>query len=351
MKKIILLLVLAVLGVGVYIAYPYIKAYQIKDKATHVEEYESNRITFKKGMSINELAHLLQEEKIIENADDLILLAEMKQQADLVLEIEELVVEKEKWKTYNDLLNNVIVQNGSEMNTVDVQYNNVKSIEDVAGKLTRNIELDSAELADFLLDPETRNSLGFTELSYPTFFIPVKFEVYKDISKEEMLEKLKDYYKSFWNEERKAKAAALGYSQSEITILASIVYEEQKVKFDEQPKIAGLYLNRLKKGWLLQADPTVKYAIGDPSIKRLLYKHLEYESPYNTYLYTGLPPGPISFPEAQTIDAVLNYEDHEYMYMCAKPEYSGYHNFSKTLNQHNVYAKAYQKWLDQEGIQ
>lgn len=351
MKRIILLIILAVLGVGAYIAYPYFRAYNIRDKQTNVDQIEMTRISFQSGLTFSDLADILEKEGVIDSADDLLLLAEMKGKDDMTLAITELQVEASKWKTYNDLLNNIIIQNGSEINVVDVQYNNVKSIADVAGKLTRNIDMDSAELADLLLDPNTMTSLGFTELTYPTFFIPVKFEVYKDISKEEMLEKLKDYYKSFWNEDRKAKAAQLGYSQSEITIIASIVYEEQKVKFDEQPRIAGLYLNRLKKGWLLQADPTVKYAIGDPSIKRLLYKHLEFDSPYNTYIYPGLPPGPISFPEPQTIDAVLNYEEHEFMYMCAKPEYSGYHNFSKTLQQHNVYAKEYQKWLDKEGIQ
>lgn len=350
MKRIILLIILAVLGVGVYIAYPYFKAYTIKDKQTNIETLELKDLYFAEGISISDLADILEQEGVIESADDLILLAEMKEQSDLVLNITHLKVEKDKWKTYNDLLNNIIVQNKSDLNIVDVQYNNVKSIADVAGKLTKDIDLDSADLAGMLLDPNIMTSLGFTELTYPTFFIPVKFEVYKDITKEEMLEKLKDYYKTFWNEDRKAKASALGLTQSEVTILASIVYEEQKVKFDEQPKIAGLYLNRLNKGWLLQADPTVKYAIGDPTIKRMLFKHLEYDSPYNTYLYAGLPPGPISFPEAQTIDAVLNHEDHDYMYMCAKPEYSGYHNFSKTLEQHNVYANEYQKWLDKEGI-
>lgn len=350
MKRIILLIILAVLGVGAYIAYPYIKAYTIKDKETNIESLDLNNISFSSGLTINELADILETEGVIDSADDLVLLAEMKDKGDLVLEISNLVVEKAKWKTYNDLLNNIIVQNKSDLNIVNVQYNNVKSIEDVAGKLTKDIDLDSAEFAQLLLDPNTISGLGFTELTYPTFFIPVKIEVYKDISKEDLLDKLKEYYKSFWNEDRIAKAQSLGYSQSQVTILASIVYEEQKVKFDEQPKIAGLYLNRLKKGWLLQADPTVKFAIGDPSIKRLLYKHLEFESPYNTYINYGLPPGPISFPEAQTIDAVLDYEKHEYMYMCAKPEYSGYHNFSKTLEQHNIYASEYQKWLDSEGI-
>lgn len=350
MKRIIILVVLAVLGIGTFIAYPYIKAYLIKDKPVNLEMVEDASISLNGVKDLEGVASILTEKGVIESGDDLMLLAEMKGVGNFEINIEKLKVEKEKWGTYNDILNNIIIQNNNPLNVVNVSYNNVKSINDVAGKLTKNIDLDSAEFSQYLNSTELMYSLGFTELTYPTFFIPIQFEVKKDISKEELLQKLKDYYKSFWNEDRKAKASALGYSQSEISILASIVYEEQKVKFDEQAKIAGLYLNRLKKGWMLQADPTVKFALGDPSIKRLLFVHLEVDSPYNTYRNYGLPPGPISFPEPQTIDAVLNYEQHDYMYMCAKPEYSGYHNFSKTLEQHNVYAKEYQKWLNAEGI-
>lgn len=350
MKKIIgVVFFLLILGVGAYIAYPYYKVYNISKQTTKVESVSLKHIEIPAGTQINQLGGLLVESGIIDNAEDFNYLASFKKK-DKVLELKKIAIEKQKWQDYNSVLNNIVTQSNASTNVVNVQYNNVKSIEEIAGKLTQDIDLDSATLVDFLNDENTIKSLGFTKATYSTFFIPVKFEVFQDISKEEMLDKLKNYYKTFWNEERKSKADALGYTQSEITILASIVYEEQKVKFDEQPTIAGLYINRLKKGWLLQADPTVKYALGDPSIKRLLYVHLEVDSPYNTYKHAGLPPGPISFPESQTIDAVLNYEKHDYMYMCAKPEYSGYHNFSKTLNQHNVYAKAYQKWLNGEGI-
>lgn len=350
MKRIILLIVLIALGIGGYLGYPYLKAMMVKGNSVHLDAYDENYLELDGISHLSGIAELLEKKGLIDNADDLVLLSEVKGRGDFEITLTKLKVEGDKWKTYNDLLNNIIVQNGNEVNVANVSFNNVKSIEEVAGKLTKGVELDSAVFAQYLLDPTTMQSLGFTELSYPTFFIPIQIEVYKDISKEELLEKLKDYYKTFWNDDRKAKAAELGYSQSEITILASIVYEEQKVKFDEQAKIAGLYINRLKKGWMLQADPTVKYAVGDPTIKRLLFVHLEVDSPYNTYRNYGLPPGPISFPEPQTIDAVLNYEKHDYMYMCAKPEYSGYHNFSKTLDQHNTYAKEYQKWLNQQGI-
>ena len=146
-----------------------------------------------------------------------------------------------------------------------------------------------------------------------------------------------------------------GVNQDEVMALASIVYEESKQK-TEQPRVAGVYINRLKIGMPLQADPTLKFAAyklpkyKNTVIRRVLNVHKEIDSPYNTYKHLGLPPGPISIPEIQTIDAVLNYESHEYFFMCAKPEYTGYHNFSKTLHQHNVYSKEYHKWIDQQNI-
>jgi UPF0755 protein len=350
MKKVIILLILIAIGVvGYFVGYPFFRAYSVKEQASNIETVDVGYLTIPEGTHFNELGALLEENKIIDNADDFNFLVDFKKK-DRVINVDKIRVEKDKWQNYNSILNNIVTQLNANTNVIYVQYNNAKSIADIAGKLTTEIDLDSADFADYLSDPETMASIGFNEQTYSTFFIPVKFEVYQDITKEELFTKLKDYYKTFWNDDRKAKAAEIGLSQSEVTILASIVYEEQKVKFDEQPAIAGLYLNRLKKGWLLQADPTVKYALGDPSIKRLLYKHLEVESPYNTYKHKGLPPGAISFPESQTIDAVLDHEKHDFMYMCAKPEYSGYHNFSETLSQHNVYAKSYQKWLNSEGI-
>ncbi len=350
MKKIILLILVILVLIGGYMGYPYYKAYTVSNIKSNIESYQPRRIEIKDGLKIGELGAILEKEGIIANGADFEFLAQFKDYDQIVFPGTTLNINKSNWKTTNDILNTIVFEANNYNDITYLEYNNVRSIPEAIGKMTKNIELDSADLATYLLNPATFESLGFDEVSYATFFIPVKMEVYKDITKEELLEKLKTYYKEFWNADRKAKAKTLGYSQSEISILASIVYEEQKVKFDEQSKIAGLYLNRLNKNWKLQADPTVKFGIGDPTIKRLLYKHLEFDSPYNTYLYEGLPPGPISFPEPQTIDAVLNYEKHDYMFMCAKPEYSGYHNFSKTLNQHTVFAKEYQKWLNNEGI-
>jgi UPF0755 protein len=156
-------------------------------------------------------------------------------------------------------------------------------------------------------------------------------------------------YKRFWNDDRRTKAAEIGLTPEQVMTVASIVQEESNKK-DERPIIAGLYLNRLKKGMFLQADPTVKYALGNFRIKRVLNSHLEVESPYNTYRYTGLPPGPINFPEIACIEAVLHATKTQYIYMCAKPDFSGYHNFAKTLSAHNENARKYREALNAQNI-
>ena len=157
-------------------------------------------------------------------------------------------------------------------------------------------------------------------------------------------------YKRFWNAERIAKAKQMNLSQSEVSILASIVQAEQMGHPDERPKVAGLYINRLQRGIRLQSDPTLVYALGDFSIKRVLNEHKTLNSPYNTYIHGGLPPGPINLPELSSLEAVLNYEKHNYLYMCAKADFSGYHHFAKTLSQHNVYANQYRRELNRRRI-
>ena len=233
---------------------------------------------------------------------------------------------------------------------VQLTFGSVRTLEDLAKKISQTINADSTELMRTFNDVNLQKKYGFNNQTFISLFIPNTYEVYSDITPEELVDRMAKEYKKFWTAKRKAKAKKLGLSQSEVTTLASIVHEEQKVKIDEQPKIAGLYLNRLKNGWLLQADPTVKYALNNPSLKRLLYKHLEIDSPYNTYKNTGLPPGPICIPEPNAIDAVLNHEKHNYFFMCAKPEYSGYHNFAQTNAQHEVNARIYHNWLKKQSI-
>ena len=183
-----------------------------------------------------------------------------------------------------------------------------------------------------------------------TMFIPNTYEVYWNTSAEEFVKRMAREYKAFWTEQRKAQAKALNLTQSEVSILASIVQAEQSEHRDERAQVAGLYINRIKKKMRLQSDPTLIYATGDFSIKRVLNKHMQLDSPYNTYMYAGLPPGPINLPEISSIDAVLDYEKHDYIYMCAKADFSGYHNFSRSFFQHNAYAKAYRNELNRRKI-
>jgi UPF0755 protein len=180
-------------------------------------------------------------------------------------------------------------------------------------------------------------------------FIPNTYEVYWTISSDELLDRMYMEYEAFWNTTRKEKADSIGLSPVEVTILASIVKAECRMN-EEAPVIAGLYINRMKKNYALQADPTVVYANQDFSIKRVLNKHKELDSPYNTYLYPGLPPGPINMPEPMYIDAVLNYTRHHYLYMVAKADFSGYHQFSTNLQDHMAFAARYQRALNKEGI-
>lgn len=180
-------------------------------------------------------------------------------------------------------------------------------------------------------------------------FIPNTYEVYWDISIDGLLKRMKKEYDKFWNDSRKDKAAVIGLTPVEVSILASIV-EEECTYTDEYPTVAGLYLNRIKRKQLLQADPTVKFAVGDFGLRRILNVHLETDSPYNTYKYEGLPPGPIRIPSIKGIDSVLNYAKHDYLYMCAKEDFSGRHNFAKTLAEHNKNAANYRNALNHSGI-
>lgn len=230
---------------------------------------------------------------------------------------------------------------------VMITFNNVRLIPELAKKITRNIamtpEAFEAEVIRFAMN----NNYGFNKDNVLAMFIPNTYEVYYDVSPEELIERMYQEYRKFWNEERAAKADALGLTPIEVSILASIVQAET-VKREEGPVIAGLYINRLKKGMLLQADPTLVYASGDFSLKRVLNEHKEIESPYNTYKYKGLPPGPINMPEIYFIDAVLNYKASNYLYMCAREDFSGYHNFASSLTEHNRNAARYQQALTQE---
>ncbi len=232
---------------------------------------------------------------------------------------------------------------------VNVTFNNCRFKEDLAGKVSKYIQADSISILNIFSDEKQIEKYGFTTENYRAMFIPNTYEFYWTTSAKDFAERMKMEYERFWNDERRKKAEEMDLTPVEATVLASIVQSETAKK-EELKTIAGLYYNRLKRGQMLQADPTVRYAVGDFSLKRILNSHLEIDSPYNTYKYAGLPPGPINFPETASIDAVLNYEKHKYIFMCAKEDFSGYHNFAATLSEHNRNAAKYRAALDAEKI-
>lgn len=257
-----------------------------------------------------------------------------------------------RYKLKDGMSNNELVDllRSGEQEPVKVTFNNVRTKEQLAGKITKQLECDSLEVLDLLNDAQFAAKYGFNTTTILTLFLPNSYEFYWNTSAEQAIQRMADEYKKYWTEERKAKAKKLNLSQSEVAILASIVQAEQSVHGDERPKVAGLYINRLRKGMLLQSDPTIVYGLGDFTIRRVLNKHKEVNTPYNTYIHPGLPPGPINLPSIKSLDAVLNYEDHDYIYMCAKEDFSGYHNFAKTYDQHRVYARKYQNELNKRKI-
>ena len=224
-----------------------------------------------------------------------------------------------------------------------------RTIEQLTGAISNQLMFDSLELSDFMEKPIYYESIGYNKESLPSLFIPNTYEVYWNIKPENLMNRLMKERRIFWNEERTAKAKKLNMTPEEVATLASIIDEETN-NTEEMPIVAGMYINRLKKGMPLQADPTVKFAIGDPTRKRILKKDLETESPYNTYKYKGLPPGPLRIPTIQAIESVLNYTKHNYLYMCAKEDFSGKHNFAKTLSEHNENARRYQQALNKLNI-
>jgi UPF0755 protein len=230
---------------------------------------------------------------------------------------------------------------------VKITFNNVRLLKDLSEKITSNLGMHPDEFEAAAVKFAMNNTYGFNKDNLMCMFIPNTYEVYYNVTPDALLERMYKEYTLFWSEERKKKAESLGLTPIEVSILASIVQAET-VKQDEAPTIAGLYLNRLKQNMPLQADPTLVFASGDFSLKRVLNEHKEIDSPYNTYKYTGLPPGPINMPRINCVDAVLNYQPSNYLYMCAKEDFSGYHNFTDNYREQINNANRYQRALTAE---
>lgn len=233
---------------------------------------------------------------------------------------------------------------------VKVQFNNVETLQELAGKVSKQIEADSTAILQYISNSEFLEKNHLTKENVKQIFLPNTYNFYWNTSAKQFVDRMEKEHQKFWNAKRKAEADQLGMTPLQITSLAAIV-EKETAKRNERPKVAGLYLNRLRENWKLQSDPTVIYAVKkrigfDTVIKRVLFKHLREESPYNTYLNYGVPPAPINIPEPSSIDAVLNASKHNYMYMCASVENWGYHEFAHSLEEHEANRKKYIDWLD-----
>ena len=251
----------------------------------------------------------------------------------------------------NDIINSIRSNNLP----IKVTFNNQETFEDLAGRIAVQIEADSLSILNAITSENFMESNGFNTRTAIGMYIPNSYEFFWNTSAEQFRDRMLKEYNRFWNESRMEKAKNLNFSPEQVITLASIVQKET-AKVDERARVAGVYVNRLKSGMPLQADPTVIYAIKEKSgdfdqvIKRVLYKDLELDSPYNTYKYAGLPPGPITMPDISSIDAVLNYEKHDYYYFVVDINNFGYHKFSKSLSQHNRNREEYIRWINQQGI-
>jgi len=246
----------------------------------------------------------------------------------------------------NELIN--MLRSGDQ-DPVRLTFNNIRTKENFVSRISKLIEADSVSLSNLLNDTAYLRKHDLNKDNVMCIFIPDTYEIFWDTPAEKFFEKMVGEYEKFWNKTRRDKAAAIGLSPAEAVVLASIVYQETKKK-DEMAKVAGVYINRLNIGMPLQADPTVIFAIGDFSIKRVLTAQLRYDSPYNTYQHAGLPPGPICLPEGFVIDKVLDYEKHDYLYFCAKADMSGYHSFAESPAQHQQNAQKYHDALNRRKI-
>lgn len=231
---------------------------------------------------------------------------------------------------------------GGRQEPIKVVLHTANTQKELAEKLTQNIGIPAASFEQLLKDPQFITPYGFTTDNILTMFIPNTYYVYWTISPQELFKRLYKEYQRFWNKERLAKAQQLGLSPQQVSILASIV-EKETNQTTEAPMIAGVYINRLQRGMKLQSCPTILYIVNEPSIKRVLHAHTRIDSPYNTYLYKGLPPGPITMPSIHAIDAVLNYQQHPYLYFVLQEDLLGFHAFSTTFQEHKINAQKYKK--------
>ncbi len=317
--------------------------YQIFYTPNILVDKDDQLFSIPRGTTFKDFQNKLDRERIVNDLVSFSFLAKLK---DLDTNIKPGMYQLSRDMTNLKAIN--LFRSGSQT-PVKLTFSNARLLPQLSSKLTNNLDIDSAEMANILLADTTAAFYGFNDQTFISMFIPNTYEVYWTSTPKEILDRMKSEYERFWTDERVQKAKDLKMTKVEVATLASIVQSETN-KVDEAGTIAGVYINRLRRRMPLQADPTLVFAIGDFSIRRILNKDKEFDSPYNTYKNYGLPPGPIKMPSTWALNAVLDYEDHSYLYFCAKEDFSGYHTFAKTLSQHNINARRFQRALNAERI-
>ena len=340
--KIILMLLLVGIGIGGVLGnywYKNFKVINVKFKQNSINLFIPIASTQNSVMKqINSLY-------IVKDIESLRWLAEQKNyKGDLIVPGEYKI---ESGWTNNQLINHL--RSGNGRLDAKISFTNVKTLKDLSFEMSKGILLEQPEIYDWLMNEDSIAIYGFKKETIVSMFIPNTYRVDFDIKVPELMARMNKEYKIFWNPNRKLKLKEIALAQSEVTTLASIVFAETNSTKD-MTTIAGVYMNRIKFDWPLQADPTVIFANNDFSIRRVLDKHTKFNSPYNTYMHTGLPPGPINIPPTRYIDAVLNYEKHDYFFFVAKEDFSGDSYFAKNLAQHTIYARRWQKALNNQRI-
>ena len=311
----------------------------------NISEDAASYLIIPKGSSYNQVVDSLERNNVLINTKSFHTVATLMKYGDTNIKSGKYPIEK----GWNNRVLIGLLRAGRQL-PVKVTFNNHRTIQETLGSIAQYIEPDSADLVNHIMEQQSLANYGYSSSNILSLFIPNTYELYYNYTAEQLLSRMKAEHDKFWSaKDRRQKAASLSMTESEVYTLASIVEKESQAA-KERPIIAGLYLNRLKRGIALQADPTVVYAVGDFTIRRVLNKHLAVDSPYNTYKNAGLPPGPIYLPSIESIDAVLNPAQHDYLFMCAKPGYNSEHAFAKTVAQHNANANRYRRWLTSEGI-
>lgn len=341
LKKVIIAFLVIVIGGGTFSAWEFYR-FTFKNNV-HIDEGDNPYIYIRTGSNFDDVKQALYDRDIIIDQVTFEWFAELRGYKNNIKPGRYKIKGKMGNKELLDMLR------AGEQTPLNIILNQIRTKKDLASQVGKQLEADSTELLRLLNSDSFMHDYGLNASNAMTLFLPNTYEFYWNTDAKGFITKMQKEHERFWTEERKAKAKALKLSPSEVTILASIVEKESTVR-SEQPTIAGVYINRLNKGMLLQADPTLVFAVGDFTITRVLNKHKEVESPYNTYKYKGLPPGPICLPDSRTIDGVLSYKKHDYLYFCANSDMTRTHVFAKTYAQHLVNARRFQNELNKRKI-